>query len=1222
VDHKYGGRVATSFFLQQSLPDWLEVHRTLADREATITANATKAGLLSGSVAQGPAAAFAVQAGQQQVTPSWQQPPPMQSYGPQGFPPQSGFPIQQPWAMAAQPWQASPLQHHESLWVAQATAAGWQPPGNMSRRNVKPSRPPVICDSCGAPGHIWKKCAKRPFKYPWMADYLAHEQARRGESHDWLVDSGASMPICNDYNVMHSMRTAPGWHVTCANGQRLDVEGIGCADIVLSNGTLSLSNVLFVPRASVSLLSVASLDAAGLVVRFADGACHILLGTELLHVAPHSAGQYTVSAPPCVGMAMVATPGVPAATWHRRLGHACHDRLTKLVKHNMAHGIDVQPADMRKLKDEFCEACTLSKLRRAPFRPSDSVSHNPLQLLHTDLAGPFSCPTPEGALYLLAVLDDFSKYGWVRMLRLKSDAAAALQHLIRQCETQLFPYRVQKIRSDKGGEFTGATLLAAYAEKGIVPQTTVGYAPPQNGAAERFLQSIISAGRTMHHDAALPPEQWGISMSAACWVHNRMPHAGTGNKTPYELLFRCKPDLSKLKVYGSPAFAVVPRHTMRKVGAGTLRAQPGRYMGVGSAGILFLPDGGRKCVEHQTVHVIESDAPLFGGLWAKQAADVAAKHPCPWPVKVPPGLVHHGREAKTPAAPATLPAFALPSVPRTPAVAPSHVPAPPSTELLPATGSPTAALLPTPAVASLPTTAAPAVLPSSVALPPASGSPAAALPPATGPPTAMLPPAGALSPTTPVTAVRRSGRPHKPPVRFDPTIAAQEQAARERSLRDASAQVATAVVRSRKRRGGRRRARAAVVQACPLECNAPLVAPSTTEEALAGPAADLWREAMAVEYQKLSCHGTFEVETPPPGTRLVGSKWVYAIKRDSKGNIIELKARLVATGFSQRAGIDYTELFAPVGKYTTFRVFHALVAGHGLQRRGYDVPSAFLKGDQLAEVVYMKPPPGFACRKGEAWRLLRPLYGLKQAPRAWEQALRKELESWDMVSSDADCTLYTTKGVDGPVFMCTYVDDFDAGGSDRDLDVLEARLKAKFNVKRSADDAPFVGMQRERDASGAITVHQQRYTEELLSECGMSNAKPVRTPMQPGAELRRAQPNDPPLGPEIPFAKVLGKLMFLAGCTRVDIMRAVNGLARHMSDPRESHWHALRWLLRYLRGTSALGLRYLGPPPGGVTGNTPAALPITGYADADYASCKDTRRSTTGQVFIMSHGKG
>jgi hypothetical protein len=297
---------------------------------------------------------------------------------------------------------------------------------------------------------------------------------------------------------------------------------------------------------------------------------------------------------------------------------------------------------------------------------------------------------------------------------------------------------------------------------------------------------------------------------------------------------------------------------------------------------------------------------------------------------------------------------------------------------------------------------------------------------------------------------------------------------------------------------------------------------------------------------------------------------------------------------------------------------NAYVAATGLKRRGFDVPSAYLKGEALEEVVYMRPPPGYACAAGTVWRLLRPLYGVKQAMRAWACSLRKKLESWHVLSADADCTLYIKEVSDGPVLMATNVDDLDLAGSDRDMDPVEARLRAKFNVKHTADDAPFVGMQRVANPiTGAITIHQQLYAEELLVEFGMTQAKPVHTTSESGVELRRDAPGDMALPPAVLFAQVVGKRMFLAGCTHPNIMQPVAALARHQAIPRESHWRAAKHLLRYLHGTTGLGLRYHGPKVNVTDGSATGELHIEGLTDANYAGCKDTLRSTTGQVFHM-----
>jgi hypothetical protein len=99
---------------------------------------------------------------------------------------------------------------------------------------------------------------------------------------------------------------------------------------------------------------------------------------------------------------------------------------------------------------------------------------------------------------------------------------------------------------------------------------------------------------------------------------------------------------------------------------------------------------------------------------------------------------------------------------------------------------------------------------------------------------------------------------------------------------------------------------------------------------------------------------------------------------------------------------------------------------------------------------------------------------------------------------------------------------------------------------------------------------------------------------------------------------LVGKAMFLAGCTRPDIMQAVAALDRYLAIPRESHWRAAKHVLRYLHGTAALDLRYHGPNVNVADGSATGELHFEGFADANHAGCKDTLRSTTGQVFRMN----
>jgi len=117
-------------------------------------------------------------------------------------------------------------------------------------------------------------------------------------------------------------------------------------------------------------------------------------------------------------------------------------------------------------------------------------------------------------------------------------------------------------------------------------------------------------------------------------------------------------------------------------------------------------------------------------------------------------------------------------------------------------------------------------------------------------------------------------------------------------------------------------------------------------------------------------------------------KWVFKLKLNLDGKISKRKARLVARGFLQRKGLDYSEVFALVARIETIRLVVALANGKGWPMFQLDVKSAFLNGP-LEEEVYVTQPPGFEIEGSEkkVYRLRKALYGLKHAPRAWKRLI-------------------------------------------------------------------------------------------------------------------------------------------------------------------------------------------------------------------------------------------
>ncbi|CAH9080063.1 unnamed protein product [Cuscuta epithymum] len=257
-----------------------------------------------------------------------------------------------------------------------------------------------------------------------------------------------------------------------------------------------------------------------------------------------------------------------------------------------------------------------------------------------------------------------------------------------------------------------------------------------------------------------------------------------------------------------------------------------------------------------------------------------------------------------------------------------------------------------------------------------------------------------------------------------------------------------------------------------------------------------WRQAMAEEFNALISNNTWELVPFDNTKNVVGSKWIYKTKYNSDGSIERHKARLVGQGFSQQAGVDFSETFSPVIKPTTVRVVLSLAISFGWVIRQLDVKNAFLHG-HLTEEVYMRQPRGFThpLFPNHLCRLRKALYGLKQAPRAWFHRFSSFLLSHSFTCSKSDNSLFIYRQNNYVIYLLLYVDDIIITGNSSSLVSSLIHLVAQhFAMKDLGDLHYFLGVQAKRSDKG-LFLSQHKYVCDLLSRFHLHTVKPVRTPL-------------------------------------------------------------------------------------------------------------------------------
>ncbi|CAI7753220.1 unnamed protein product [Closterium sp. NIES-53] len=349
--------------------------------------------------------------------------------------------------------------------------------------------------------------------------------------------------------------------------------------------------------------------------------------------------------------------------------------------------------------------------------------------------------------------------------------------------------------------------------------------------------------------------------------------------------------------------------------------------------------------------------------------------------------------------------------------------------------------------------------------------------------------------------------------------------------------------------------------------------PLSYAEAIEGPYSSQWQAAMDAEMAFWKSTGTYVDEVPPPRANMVDGMWIFRVKQP-QGSPPAFKARYVGRGFGLRQGVDHFHTFSPTPKMTTLRVLLHVAAQCDYQLHSLDFNTPFLQGS-LHEEIWLRRVPG-SFPEGTQWSLRLLVYGLRQVPREWHDPLRTTLAALGFAPSTADPSLFLRTDTSLPPFyVFVYVDNLVfATANTEALTLVKSELQKRHTCTDLGELRSYLGLQITRDrARRTITLTQSHMVHQVLQRFGFHFFLPQPTPLSTSHSLS-APPSDESIEPSGPYPELVGCLMYLMTCTRLDLAYPLSLLARYVAPGRHQkvHWDAAKRVLRNLCSTSGMGL--------------------------------------------------
>ncbi|GJU46315.1 putative ribonuclease H-like domain-containing protein [Tanacetum coccineum] len=932
----------------------------------------------------------------------------------------------------------------------------------------------------------------------------------------WYLDSGCSKHMTGNRSKLKNFVEKFIGTVRFGNDHFGAIMGYG--DYVIGDSVIS--RVYYVEGLGHNLFSVGQFCDSDLEIAFRKHSCFVrdMNGVDLLK-GSRSTNLYTISIDDMMKSSPVCLLSKASKTkswlWHRRLNHLNFGTINDLARKDLVRGLP----RLKFEKDHLCSACQLGKSKKYSHKPkSENTNMEVLHTLHMDLCGPMRVQSINGKKYILVIVDDYSRFTWVKFLRSKDETPEFVINFLKQIQVGLNK-TVRYIRTDNGTEFVNQVMSKYYEDVGIFHQKSVPRTPQQNGIVERRNRTLVEAARTMLIFSKASMFLWAEAVATACYTQNRSLIHTRHNKTPYELVHDKKPDLTFLRVFGALCY---PTNDSEDLGKLQAKADIGIFVG-------YAPNRkGFRIYNKRTRRIMETIHVTFDELLQTMAPVHIGSGPEPMsmtPEQFSSGLIPNQVNATNYVLPTDKDLELLFQPMFDEYFEVTRVDAPvPSATAVNAHVVPQGTSVTTTFAQDAPSTS---FSPSSSGIQP----PVIQHDVAIGPTNEDTPITQAtLHPSNnPVTGEPGSAQSSSGDVSMaEPNQVTQPPDHLRKWSKD---HPLDNIVGNPSRPVSTRKQLASDALWCCFHTELSKVEPKNFKMAVIE---DCWFQAMQDEIHEFDRLEVWELVPRPVYVMVIALKWIYKVKLDEYGDVLKNKARLVAKGYRQEEGIDFEESFAPVARIEAIRIFIANAATKNMIIYQMDVKTAFLNGD-LQEEVFVSQPEGFEDPDNptHVYRLKKALYGLKQAPRAWYDTLSKFLMANNFFKGAVDPTLFTRKSGKHILLVQIYVDDIIFASTDHNAcNIFSKEMSSKFQMSMMGQMSFFLGLQVSQ-SPGGIFINQAKYALEILKKYGMDLTDPVDTPMVDRLKLDEDLKGIPV--DQTRFRGMVGSLMYLTA-SRPDLV--------------------------------------------------------------------------------------